>query len=552
MSTYAPTAEQVACVDAFRTGRRLAVVAGAGAGKTSTLELIARSAPRKRGLYVAFNKSIAGEAMRRFPAGVTCKTIHGLAYGSVGVRYKNRLNGARVPAQRAAIILGINEPFTAPGDLMLQPKAIARLALDTVVRFCRSADDAINVGHVPTVPGMELHHATLAPFILPYANLAWADMIRTDGNLAFGHDVYLKIWALRNPVLPYDYLLVDEAQDLNPVVEGVVNKQRAQLVLVGDPFQSIYAWRGSVDAMANAAGARLYLSQSFRFGPEIAREANKWLEVLGADLRLTGHGPDSSIVAPLDRPDAVLCRSNAGALARIMREIHNGTRVALVGGGKDIQALAYAAVSLMEGRGTDHPELMAFRTWHEVQDYAANDSAGSDLRVLVNMIDQHGPETIIDAVDGLCDEHHAAMVVSTAHKAKGREWGRVEIADDFRRPTATQDDPMPAIDRGEAMLAYVAVTRAKDVLDPRGLAWVNEYVRSSAIGTAPAVVAGKPRRATVTPTAPVAFPHCPRCGDGHDRCKCDPRRKQFHMTLATPGLTADGLENALADLHAAA
>ena len=89
------TAEQQAARDAFASGGDLALIAGAGAGKTSTLVLMG-SATRKRGLYMAYNKAAAEDARRRFGSNVECRTSHALAYQAVGVRYKSRLEAHRV------------------------------------------------------------------------------------------------------------------------------------------------------------------------------------------------------------------------------------------------------------------------------------------------------------------------------------------------------------------------------------------------------------------------------------------------------------------------
>ena len=125
----------------------------------------------------------------------------------------------------------------------------------------------------------------------------------------------------------------------------------------------------------------------------------------------------------------MLCRTNAKAMAEAMNAMAASSRkVAITGGGREILALAEAAITLKAGTGTSHPELFAFRTWGEVQDYAENDPGGSDLQVLVKLIDDHGPETIIDAVRRLSDERYASLIISTAHKAKGREWDTVRIA----------------------------------------------------------------------------------------------------------------------------
>src|SRR4051812_32634582 len=97
-----PTTEQQAAREVFTAGRELALVAGAGTGKTSTLILMGASV-RKRGLYIAFNRAIAQDARARFGPNVECRTGHSLAYRAVGRRYQDRLNSsARLPAKQTA------------------------------------------------------------------------------------------------------------------------------------------------------------------------------------------------------------------------------------------------------------------------------------------------------------------------------------------------------------------------------------------------------------------------------------------------------------------
>ena len=479
-----PTAEQAAIIAAFGTGRNLVIEAGAGTGKTSTLKMLAASSPRRKGLYVAYNRAIADDARRDFPASAQCSTAHSLAYGAVGRLYRNRLNGPRVPVRETARILGINEPLPL-GERVLAPNQVARLAMEAVDRFCRSADPEPGAYCVPRKPGMDSPEdmAALRQALIPLARKAWLDIAASEGRLKFTHDAYLKIWQLSGPVLDADYILLDEAQDANPVILDVVTRQKeAQLIAVGDRSQAIYGWRGALDAMDSFPDAeRLALSQSFRFGSAIAAEANKWLAILGARLRLTGYDRISSMVAAVASPDAVLCRTNAETMSRAMSAVGAGKATAVVGGGSDIRRLAEAAITLKAGAGTDHPELMAFRTWSEVQDHAENDPSGSDLKVLVNLIDKHGPDAIIRVISRLVEERRAEVVISTAHKAKGREWDSVQIAADFREPKKQEDGTPGVISREEAMLAYVAVTRAKLTLDRSGLAWVDKYLPGAVV-----------------------------------------------------------------------
>ncbi len=88
---------------------------------------------------------------------------------------------------------------------------------------------------------------------------------------------------------------------------------------------------------------------------------------------------------------------------------------------------------------------------------------------------------MLQALDRLSPEHSAEVTVSTAHRAKGREWPSVRIADDFTGPDDLDEcdetgQPLPGpIDVDEARLAYVAVTRARSQLDIGGLSWINGH-----------------------------------------------------------------------------
>ena len=78
-----PTKEQVEAVDLSVKGA-LRVNAYAGTGKTSTFKLIAVAAEvrNQRGLYLAFNKSIATEAATQFVSSVACRRME--QTGAVG------------------------------------------------------------------------------------------------------------------------------------------------------------------------------------------------------------------------------------------------------------------------------------------------------------------------------------------------------------------------------------------------------------------------------------------------------------------------------------
>ncbi|GGJ81725.1 DNA helicase [Streptomyces camponoticapitis] len=482
-----PTPEQREAIATYGDGIDCVLQAGAGCGKSSTLKMIARSDRRRLMTYVAYNKAIASDAKRSFPQNVVAKTGHGLAFDP---RHLPRLNRPRQTAHVAAQALDVKRILGVIGstpsiatDLgplkAMTYKIIMRVALDTVERWCQSADPEIEARHVPQYDGLTRPEprAALLALVLPVARAAWTDLLAEDGVLKMSHDHYLKMWALSGPKLPTDVVLLDEAQDTNDVLARVLlDQEHAQRIAVGDSSQAIYEWRGAKDALkqfVRELGApELTLSQSFRFGPAIAEQANVWLHVIDAPLRLTGYERCESTVGPIDDPDAILCRTNSGAMGIVMESLSAGRKTALVGGGGDIKRLAWAAEALQSGQPTDHPELMGFASWDSVREYAAEED--NSLEVLVKLIDEHGTDRIVEAADALASEDHADLVVSTAHRSKGREWPKVRIHSDFRAPKPDQRSGLVILRREEGRLAYVAVTRARERLDNTALAWVRD------------------------------------------------------------------------------
>jgi hypothetical protein len=90
--SFIPTGEQQAVIEAARGAGDLKVKAFAGAGKTSTLQLVAEHFGQRRGIYRAFNREIAASAARRFPLHVGSRTRHSLAWASSSQSLRNRVS----------------------------------------------------------------------------------------------------------------------------------------------------------------------------------------------------------------------------------------------------------------------------------------------------------------------------------------------------------------------------------------------------------------------------------------------------------------------------
>jgi N12 class adenine-specific DNA methylase len=494
--TFPPTPQQQAILDACVQGKNVAIQALAGTGKTTTLVLVARAlmdrSPGTRIIYTAFNADIVADARRgRFGRNVTAMTMHSIAKQALlGTSYARKITdggqGAHWPEQWAEV-LGI-PALTATGGDPVSAEAVARLVIATIRRFRESADEQPGRQHLPShLAGAA--QSPLAKAVLSYARKAWADitgtgnaaLLATGRALRVDHDDYLKVWALCRPRIGADVIFFDEAQDVNAVMRQVILDQPAQTIVVGDSHQSIYGFRGAIDALKDwPADVVLPLTQSWRFGPDAAEFGNLFLQSLGSGLLLEGNPALETRLGRAGEPDAIMCRTNATAVAEVFVGLESGKRTALAGGGQAIKDIAKAAWDLQARRGTKHPDLSRFADWDEVRAYAQQGEDGKSLQVFVRLVDRHGPDGLIDMISRLTPEgdtkNPPQLTISTVHKAKGREWDAVRIAGDFRGPATdpeTGDTTWPSPE--ERRLAYVAATRAKELLETGSLTWIYDY-----------------------------------------------------------------------------
>lgn len=460
---------EAVCIEVSSANHLFLTAACTPTHNTSTLRLVADALAPQRGMLLAFNRKIIDDAKRSFGPNVACSTVHSVAFRAYGSRFSHRLNAPRMKGWEIARRLGCDDMVLrvegSPPKRFPRDK-VASLAMAAVRTFCQSTDEQISARHVPMPraakhdPELKAIYRQIAAAVAPIAARAWDDLCRVDGVLPYSHDVYAKGWMMTRPKLPTDFLLMDESQDLDAGMFQLAEDQRshAQVVYVGDRFQSVYQWRGAVNAMTLAEVAeRCWLTRSFRFGAEIAEVANEVLAMLGARHPLIGGGKPGR-VGEIDKPDLLLARTNATAVLWALREIEAGGRPFIVGGADDVVSFARGALQLQEGRPSSHPDLWCFDSWTEVQVYADQDELGADLSLLVKLVDQFGAQVIVDALGAMGDERNATLVLSTAHKFKGAERGSVQLADDF--PADPEEMPPE-----EGNLLYVAATRAQFELD---------------------------------------------------------------------------------------
>lgn len=469
--SFVATDEQLATVDMFSSGRHLQINAFAGTGKTSTLDLISRST-RKSGRYIAFNRSMASDAQSRFPQNVVCTTGHGAAYRDVlgifgGV--ESKLTGA---ISTLAIVDWLNPQPLKSGSFNIPPRSLAFLIQKTLNRFLHSADRELSNKHFANVGALGYsefrHHDEITALVVQHARRLWGKMCDPKSPVPLGHDGYLKYWALSNPSINTDFVMLDEAQDSNPVILDVIQRQPCQVVYVGDKYQQIYEWRGAINAMDSLSNTSVcFLTLSFRFGQQIADAANRVLAKLGEDNQIRGNPKVRSRLAEAET-EVILARSNGRIIAEVVGALQRGKKPSIIGGASELLRMLEGVSDLRAARATPVEEFLGFGHWRDVEEFSRS-AEGRHLLPFVASVDKWGEKVLVSALNQVVDEPECDLVISTVHKAKGREWSKVRVVGHFG---ANMDELM----RGNARrsrkrqnpenlrLLYVAMTRAKAVL----------------------------------------------------------------------------------------
>lgn len=480
-----PTEEQVQAIN--RRDSLVPLVAFAGAAKSSTLEMVAQYRPNENHLYVTYNKALQVEAAARYPANTKCVTSHGIAYPEYGVLFKHKLVPSIKPIQ-------VVKALRLDGN-----NAIVRAsrAIESVNAFLASTADSFP-------PGVSQETVDL-----------WSAMADVD-NTALGmtHDGYLKLYALNGPrrakhaLQNIHTLLLDEGQDANPPMLQIALGLDVQRFIVGDTHQSIYQFRGAVDAMeivASKAPAS-YLTGSFRFGQDIADVANYVLSFKGIEQRIRGLGPKGMVGEVRDyKPYAFISRTNSGVFAHAVAALQKNKSIHVVGGPEGMKLdLISEVYNMSRGEKPVNTYLASYATYDELREMAEL-SEDAEMKGICRLIDIYKTRlpVLIDQIRRAQhkDANTASVVLATAHKSKGLGFERVVLDDnflDFAQLLGASQEEFLAQQADlrnnptELNLLYVALTRAKQALQlpPSLMAAMSKYpdVQSRIEQIAPRIV----------------------------------------------------------------
>lgn len=486
-----PTDEQNNVCAMSYLHRLMKISAYAGAAKTSTLTMVAREHVTPS-LMLTFNKSLADEARGRFPDHVECRTTHSLAYASFGAQLQHKLKRPQGPYKNVAGTGTEIAKFFQTGDFLylidgehdprrLKAGGVGVAIKETVARFEQSADEELTRDHVSCTPCDQIllrdkkAMNSYKSLILSNAKKLWNLRKDISSPVLATHDTYLKLFQLSKPDLSrYGILYLDECQDTNDVVLDIFLRQqdKCRLYAVGDAFQNIYGWRGAQNAMLSLDWPEAKLSKSFRFGQAVGDIADMVLAedgVIQTDVK--GWEKLTTICLPkAELPHSIweeqytmLFRTNGALIFQAVDLISQGKKVNLEIDVSDFTKFLDSAISLSKGdmNKVKHEKLVQFENWKECEVEA--DAVKGELLRVVNMVNNGSVYTVLKFLADHKNHAYPDVILTTAHKSKGREWDTVILADDFPSPYNDSGEWVGLQD-GERNLLYVALTRVQKTL----------------------------------------------------------------------------------------
>jgi hypothetical protein len=456
------------------TGQRLMRNGSAEAppGKTSTLKLLAENSG-KNGFYFAFNKSIANEVKKSMPRSVKTGTVHSFAYRWAISSYKPEklINKPSFRDVRRHI-----EGMDIPS---IDNFKLSMILLQTIARFCQSDMEVFSYHNIPiNIKGFKQELCALAPDYKKFIKAAedmWHEMTDPNSPIPLGHDGYLKLWSQSGQKLLAEYILIDEAQDLNPVMLKIIEEFDGQKVLVGDGFQQIYSWRGAINAMSiNLHCDDMFLTKTFRFGNTLAMQANSVLNLLNAEKYIEASGEKKHLKSqPRITVNAHLFRKNENLLEEAYTLHKKDMKYYINDPGNNLLWAVEDFFRLQKGQYGRSQTFQGFNSWKQVLTISQNDDHSS-LRGFVKLFDRFDPEGILvalKAAEQFEDKTYATL--STVHQSKGLEWGVVRLQDDFNLNYGVVDF---SEQYDELRLLYVAITRAQDLIQTSGN--LNDFLKT--------------------------------------------------------------------------
>ncbi|MFA0393459.1 DUF87 domain-containing protein [Vibrio sp. 10N.222.54.A1] len=479
---YELTDEANNLIDAITAGMNVKGFAFAGAGKSTLLRGVEKYHVGKKGLYICYNKSLEREARKLFKGhSVDISTGHAFALNSFPKEIKSaflKKVQVRLSSKDVHTYTSMSSEDNIYTDLDLSKNW--RILIDIAEQYISTASTELKEFHLPKkandLIGKQIkakkltakHKPALFSYLVKRATELTNSMLNPKSECPTTHDGYVKYWQLSNPKIKYDYIMFDEAQDANPVLLSVILKQKCQQIFVGDKYQSIYQFRGGVNAMDVIPHQSFPLSCSFRYGQEIADLATKILQKADPKIKITGLGYDTKIVKGSEYNDdcsmLFISHSNVTLLETLIEAYHAQVPTVLMSGKAGLYLDKLNSMIEFKEHGT--PTYKPHQKYNDYKRLVFSER-DSESTTFAKMIDENidNAKELRQALSwslGVVPEK-AELTLVTAHMSKGLEYDTVMLSDDFSATIAAFKNGKP-LDEPELNLLYVAITRAKKTL----------------------------------------------------------------------------------------
>jgi superfamily I DNA/RNA helicase len=452
------TAEQKLIINspADDPGFKGMVNAKAGSGKTSVVvELIRRIHARNptfKILLLVFNKAMAEDVKSRISTSpyLDIRTFHSLALQKV-VKDKNK---------------EWSSDFNTITDFIQENwgknKPTCKIISTGLSSFCRSSAKEVTKSdfkHLAKYKAMNPLRKTInMTEAISIASSVWKRTQKND--VPFTFDTMVKYMQENVTMDDVDLCIIDEAQDMYPVLYHWATRQTWNFIVVGDSNQQLYAWLNSVDSLDKLKGLfkkeRIFqLTQSFRFGDNISLLVN-WIysksvcpEKMGTPIRgLQNHYTNVSSSMPYEYY-TVIGRTNFGLLEYIP------SLKLPFQASPNLVRLAKNALKFI---GYGHGALKKAKEQAELE----GDDTRASILGFVLMNYKRAP-TILNQVVASENKTDANVYLTTVHTAKGQEWDNVLLLPELFKHYDAESGKFEC-EQDDIFVLYVAITRVKNHL----------------------------------------------------------------------------------------
>lgn len=453
------------------------VEAVAGSGKTTTIEHAIREhiPATTRVLVAAFNRHIAEAAQKRMPMNTSCVTLNGFGWRAALAASGNyiKLDEDKIDKILRFDVLKVPRGDTEANKLyykVLRPlKKIIALIKARGERDLRSYDDIL-MTHAIDTPNVDLFK--------DYVNETLTLSIAKKKVYDFNDQVYMPF--IHNIELPqFDFALVDETQDLNPLQIMFLQRVAKRHAGVGDRYQAIYGFRGAdpwaMDLFQKTYNAStLPLSVCYRCAKNVVREAQKtvshieyaeWAEegvvdeIRWGDIKATEN-------------DFVLCRTTAPLVQSCLRYLRDGVKATVLG--KDVGDDLVAFTQVVSNRFStievfqrdldvyNHAKTKRLTELNRTYELATHNDKVETVEALLEDTSLVTVDDLIKKIEGIFSDESQGITHSTIHKSKGLEADRVFVLKPELSPHPAAKLEWQILQ--ESNLKYVRDTRARKEL----------------------------------------------------------------------------------------